>query len=428
MRLKTAVNCVGCMLVVATLAGCVDTDNRPDEPFAADRMDPGSGPYDCGLDDPDKYELLMFDDFETGAAAGTWYANNELCENCPPMADARNCVDKALEGAVDPGALPVDAGTGDVVDFAAMETDDLLAEEKALQEAFDEKADDLLSAYRDIIANMPDKCDGDCDFAKTLSVSDCETLAAARDYLAEEIVDDPVEDDGEADGEGEDEDEDESTAVDEEKIAALYSLASIADNILAAYFEIARRSFTACRDQCRASQNLNIFDKPLPADRIADGGRCGESRYGMHLTVDDLIDWGANVGTPLLSPFDDAAEWEGVAFWARRAPHSRGILRIEVADTQTDGTYITASGEPPCSYDASQDEIFEGCDRFGGYVQVGPSWNFFTLPFDSLAQAGWGKSADSLRIGELRSITFLFGAGTWDVWIDDVAYYKRRSN
>jgi len=50
-----------------------------------------------------------------------------------------------------------------------------------------------------------------------------------------------------------------------------------------------------------------------------------------------------------------------------------------------------------------------------------------------LRQSGWGqKSIDEngalagLDSGDIRSINFLWTTGEWDVWIDDIALYRRK--
>lgn len=56
---------------------------------------------------------------------------------------------------------------------------------------------------------------------------------------------------------------------------------------------------------------------------------------------------------------------------------------------------------------------------------VGPDWQLFALPFSELRQAGWGRSSPALDVAALRSLTLLFPEGVWDIWIDDIAYYRR---
>ena len=278
----------------------VDNGDRPDTAPAPEYTDPGSGPFDCTADDGLDFE--MFDHFEFGAALGTWYANNEICEGCQDLSD------------------------------------------------------NLKALYEEI--NDPDAGDAD----------------TAEDALADATSD-----------------------------------------------------LDVCKEHCKASQFPTIFDKPLPADFI-DGTRCG-SKYAFHLTVESgvLVDWGANWGTKL-SPTFDGTEWEGLSFWARRAPDSRGTVRVELADKFTDGEYEDEEGNSYCTQDYTDDTTFEGCDRFGGYAAVGTDWEFFMIPFEDFRQAGWGFSAPYFDIAGLRTLTFLFPAGYWDIWIDDVAFYRQRSN
>lgn len=50
--------------------------------------DPGSGPVLCSQSDG--YEIPsdgLIDDFETGAAIGAWYTNNDVCEECQDIRD-----------------------------------------------------------------------------------------------------------------------------------------------------------------------------------------------------------------------------------------------------------------------------------------------------------------------------------------------------
>jgi hypothetical protein len=286
------------------LPSCViDNGDRPkkgdDTDAALGDTDPGSSSFDCAEDD--SYDLLIFDHFEFGAALGTWYANNDICEGCQALQDKL----KALTNP-DP-----DAG-----------------------------------------------------------VEDTDTLSDNVDQISEEL----------------------------EK----------------------------CREYCQNSQFPTIFDKPLPAGKIPDGGRCG-SAYAFHLTTIQLTDWGANWGTKLSPPFD-GSDFEGISFWARRAPSSRGVVRVEMADMFTDGEYVDEDGNSYCDAHYTDDSTAKGCDRFGGYVTVGTDWQFFLVPFEDMRQAGWGASAPYFDVAGLRTMTFLFPAGTWDIWVDDVAFYKRQSS
>ena len=305
----------------------VDNGDRPDTAPEPDYSDPGSGPFDCTADD--NFEFEMFDHFEFGAALGTWYANNEVCEGCQALTDSLKALYEKL------GDLNAEKAEAEESDTEDVDTEDSEIDTES-------EVDTEMEALKTRLANLTEKLD-------------------------------------------------------------------------------------VCRERCKASQFPTIFDKPLPADSI-DGTRCG-SNYAFHLTVTSgvLVDWGANWGTKL-SPTFDGTEWDGLSFWARRAPDSRGTVRVELADKFTDGEYEDEDGNSYCTQNYTDDTTFEGCDRFGGYAAVGTDWEFFTIPFEDFRQAGWGVSAPYFDIAGLRTLTFLFPAGYWDIWIDDVAFYRQRSN
>jgi hypothetical protein len=183
-------------------------------------------------------------------------------------------------------------------------------------------------------------------------------------------------------------------------------------------------TLAACRTACQATQTPTIFDKPLPADRIPNGGRCG-SRYALHThTLQPLSGWGGNLGLSFTPPAD-ASQWTGLAFWARIGPGSRNAVRVELVDKNTDQKLLNPDGEPVCLPNVGPDDLSQGCDKFGAWAVMDHDWRLFLLPFSQLRQAGWGKRAPSLEVGALRGLSFTFGPGSWDLWIDDVALYRR---
>ena len=94
----------------------------------------------------------------------------------------------------------------------------------------------------------------------------------------------------------------------------------------------------ACKASCKAIQpSPSYFDDPLPADRIANGGRCA-SKFAMHVRGGAFIDFGGMLGVQLGQPFD-ASAYEGVSFWARMAPGSQQTAKLTVSDKYTDTKY-----------------------------------------------------------------------------------------
>ncbi|MBN2343673.1 MAG: hypothetical protein JXX29_18950 [Deltaproteobacteria bacterium] len=181
----------------------------------------------------------------------------------------------------------------------------------------------------------------------------------------------------------------------------------------------------SCRIQCDASANPNYNTKPPWAEEISPEPRC-DSKFAIHFTAQGLVDWGANLGASF-GVAQDFSQFDGISFWARRANHSHGVMRIEVADQYTEPNAKNEDGEKTntavCTYDQTLDNPEDGCDRYGSFVQISTDWKFFKLPFEDMRQAGWGAQVPPLDTQTLYSVTFLFLPGTWDMWLDDVAFY-----
>jgi len=219
-----------------------------------------------------------------------------------------------------------------------------------------------------------------------------------------------------------------------------------------------------------------------PNGKVEDQPRCG-SRYAMHVKGGPFATWGGSFAVQLGQPGLDASEWEGLSFWARVGPQSRNPLRIEISDPHNDDKQLVYwklddDGErkthpefvtmaeltreefdpPPPKEDATDEEqaIYDrawcnpknhnlicnpdslredrnGCDKFGANGWMTGTWQFFTFNFKSFRQSGWGTPAldfdrnpATMDTSKLRSLNFMWTTGTWDVWIDDVALYRRK--
>jgi hypothetical protein len=196
-----------------------------------------------------------------------------------------------------------------------------------------------------------------------------------------------------------------------------------------------------CAKNCLASQSPSYFAKPVPAERIP-GGRCG-SQYAFHVISGPFSKWGGQLGinfsppkcVALNCPSDSAAvaggPYDGISFWVRTAPGSGTAFRVQVGESHTDFKYPEpGDAGPPCVDNVglvSPNDTSGGCDSFGSYVELNPIWQFVTLPFEEMRQAGWGKRAPFFDIQHISNLTFFYGPGVWDIWIDDIAFYKRSS-
>jgi hypothetical protein len=43
-----------------------------------------------------------------------------------------------------------------------------------------------------------------------------------------------------------------------------------------------------------------------------------------------------------------------------------------------------------------------------------------------MQQGGWGKPSAAAAIDQLFSISLSYGRQAWDLWIDDISFYRRK--
>jgi hypothetical protein len=359
-------------LLVAATASCGGTGSEKDranqEIETSAVVDPGSQPVVCGVED--EYEFKMIADFELGSVAGGWYFNNDQCDKCQKTIDRIKEIKNAAKTIV---GLQ-DLAPGDLEGQFGPDKNGCLV-----------RGDVIKKWYNDELPLLD------------------ETLEKG----------DPSK--------------------------------NVPPN---------------CKAVCEASQTPSAFIKPVAGDRIAFDGkdkpRCG-SRYAMHVKGGPFQTWGGvfavQFGSPGLDADDSEQEggkkWEGISFWARVGPESRHPLRIELSDELTDDKQKVYQGElvseltteeladwckaPKfvCNGDSVRDDT-NGCDKFGANRSMTTDWKFFTIDFANLRQSGWGQKAvdengalASLNINQIRTLNFLWTTGVWDVWIDDVALYRR---
>ncbi len=114
----------------------------------------------------------------------------------------------------------------------------------------------------------------------------------------------------------------------------------------------------------------------------------------------------------------DFSDWDGILVWARKAPGSYTSIRVRVSDVNTD------EGSCVCNPYTSQNDTSDGCDKFGAYISLTNDFEPLLIPFEEMQQGGWGKSSPGLDRGELMSVGLEYGRGAWDIWIDDIAFYR----
>lgn len=144
------------------------------------------------------------------------------------------------------------------------------------------------------------------------------------------------------------------------------------------------------------------------------GGANG-SQYAarMHGTIGNDDTAFAGLGFNFTEPQTgfDASKYEGIAFFARRAPDSTASVRLKLPDR------ATSPGGGECT---------ECYNDFGAALELGEAWQHYVFRFEELAQLpGWGAPRPStVDASALYGVQFqATGPGSkFDIWVDDVVF------
>ncbi len=207
----------------------------------------------------------------------------------------------------------------------------------------------------------------------------------------------------------------------------------------------------------------------IPADWPAACPGAAPKGRALHVRAAQFTAWGAQVYYTF-SPAKDASMFDGISCWVRlgqggtaKVGQSLFVVledkftkenqdKYEIA-VDENGAYVLepnanedptpvfatdpATGErilqyPAYStnvpaktcYDVNVDAM--KCDRFGAGIGLEPEWRFIKIPFDSMRQRGYGVKSPAGRVlkEELLGFGVYMDVGTWDFWIDQVAFYK----
>lgn len=156
-----------------------------------------------------------------------------------------------------------------------------------------------------------------------------------------------------------------------------------------------------------------------PVSQAMSPGRCGTSQYAFQMRGDGLESWGLVFGKNFDNAPADYSQYEGVSFWARRGKISGQSVFFSVTDANTDPI------EGRCATDSN--DLSEKCDAYGTGIGLSEEWRFFQVPFSSLRQRGFGVITEAFEPQALVGISWAAEGPTWDIWVDDVAFYSTSS-
>jgi hypothetical protein len=86
------------------------------------------------------------------------------------------------------------------------------------------------------------------------------------------------------------------------------------------------------------------------------------------------------------------------------------------------GEYCFNANDPP-----PPDRDEQCLDGWMSSVVLSTDWQFYTIPFTSMHQGGFGKQAPYFNTKAMDTIAFTFIVGWADVYIDNVTFYRRKN-
>lgn len=162
-------------------------------------------------------------------------------------------------------------------------------------------------------------------------------------------------------------------------------------------------------------------------------GTSAASVYALHLSGAGYVTYGPNLGWTIgheLADARDYSAYSGVAFWAKTEATEQQTVELVINDAYT--FPVDTAADRKCvlaSADTSPPAPGTGCWN-GGVALRSPSneWRLYTVDFSEFVQEDWGQTSPGKQpdLTQLLSIELHFPIeSSFDLWIDDIALFKR---
>jgi hypothetical protein len=190
--------------------------------------------------------------------------------------------------------------------------------------------------------------------------------------------------------------------------------------------------FSGCGKYPKPGQAGPDPGAPVETEAAAETAGC-RSGYAVHLQGGGYVSYGPNFGWSVGANAADAVDvsrFSGVSFWAKGGSGAEQI-QVMLYDTTT---YPVAEAEQRRCVEATPTQVpapGTGCYNGGRADRVtsaSGSWHFYAVDFDEFKQDIWGARTPSGRpdLEHLMRVELkLPVADTFDIWIDNLAWFTR---
>ncbi len=161
-------------------------------------------------------------------------------------------------------------------------------------------------------------------------------------------------------------------------------------------------------------------------------GETWQSAYAIHLAGGGYVTYGPNFGWTIgdsVSAARDVSQESGVSFWAKTDLDGVQSLQIVVNDVYT--FPVVEEDQRKCELATADYMPPLGARCWNGgvtYRTLSKDWRLYTVDFSELEEDTWGTRSPggTPDLSRILTVEFHFPVeDSFDVWLDDIAFFKR---